>query len=255
MPVDPGHFPPLPSTTYGPKELHQYLAALVSRGHTVHRDPGHMNIFYIELTDEHRIRISVSEGHSQVQLHYLSNMVQILNVTSLQELEKAIASLSLRVPGVTWPNRRTSARLRADTPATNYWNIGQLVGTARITAIFDPYLDNKTLEEVRVILSFGDGAVEDGIRILGGAAKSQGHSPTFTATGVAAWLGQQGIAGEARTFPAHSEHRRFILLSDGNSLITGHSLNAPHKNEAVHREANTDDRTFFETVWNAAKPL
>jgi hypothetical protein len=255
MSVDPTQFPLLPNTMYGPEQLHHYLASLVSQGQTIYRDPGQANVFYIVLTDEYRIRISVSKGRSELQLHYLSNMVQSLNVTSLPDLEKAIAALSSRVPGAAWPNRPTSGRLKADTPATNYRTIGQLIGTAKVTAIFDPYLDNKTLEELRVILSFGDGAVADGVRILGGIAKSQGKSPTFTPAGIAAWLEQQGINGEARTFPAQTEHRRFFLLSDGNTLVVGHSLNAPHKNEAVRTEASTDDQPFFEEVWNSGQPL
>ena len=111
MPIDPTQFPLLPIPIYGPEQLHYYLASLVSQGHTVYRDPGHANIFYVVLTDEYRIRISASEGHSQVQLHYLSNTLQFLNVTSLSDLEKAIATLSSNVPGAAWPSRATSGRL------------------------------------------------------------------------------------------------------------------------------------------------
>ena len=255
MSNDPHHFPPLPTTSYGPEQLHHYLASLLSKGYSVYRDPGHTNIFYLVLTDAHRIRISVSEGHSLLQLHYLSNSIRFLNVASLPDLEKAIAALSSGVPGAAWPNRPTSGRLSADTPATNYRTISHLIGSAQVTAILDPYLDNKTLEELRVILSFGDGAIANGVRILGGVAKSQGRFPTFTATGVAVWFQQLDITGEARTFPAHTEHRRFVLLNDGNALITGHSLNAPHKNEAVRVEANTDDQAFFDGLWQSAHPL
>jgi hypothetical protein len=124
-----------------------------------------------------------------------------------------------------------------------------------VKGIFDPYLDNNTIEELRTILSFGKGAIANGVRLLGSAEKSHGKSPTFTATGVAAWLTQLGISGEARTFAAKTEHRRFLLLSDGQTLIHGHSLNAPHKNEAVHLETNGEDLVFFETTWKASQPL
>jgi hypothetical protein len=97
--------------------------------------------------------------------------------------------------------------------------------------------------------------VADGVRILGGAEKSQGKSPTFTAAGVAAWLTQQGIKGEARFFPSKTEHRRFLLLNDGRALITGHSLNAPHKNEVVHVDTSNEDHAFFETTWKASTVL
>ena len=255
MPIDPNNFPPLPATAYGPEQLHGYLATLVAEGHTVYRDPKKQNIFYVSLTDAHRIRISVETCRSQVQLHYLGNMKHFLNVDSLPNLEKAMATLASSVAGSNWPNRPLSGRLRQDTPATNYRTISSLIGATQVTAIFDPYLDNNALEELRIVLSFGSGAVANGVRILGGAGKNQGNSPTFTAKGVAAWLKQQGISGEARTFPAKREHRRFLLLDDGRTLILGHSLNALHKNEVVHLDTNDEDGTFFKTTWKTSNPL
>jgi hypothetical protein len=252
--IDPNLFPPLPKAAYGPEQLHQYLASLVSQGHTVYRDPEQLNVFYILLTEAHRIRISVSEGHSQVQLQYLSNVQNFLDVSTLPDLEKAIGTLAAQAR-VMWPSKPTAGRVRTDTPATNYRTISNLIGSSRVVAIFDPYLDNNTLEELRIIISFGNGSVDDGVRLLGGAEKSQGKLPTFTAVGVAAWLKQQGIKGEARFFPSKTEHRRFILLNDGCSLITGHSLNAPHKNEVVHIDTSNQDQEFFELTWNTSTTL
>lgn len=254
MTIDLNIFPPLPKAAYGPEQLHHYLASLVSLGHTVYRDPQQQNVFYILLSEEYRIRISVSEGRSQAQLHYLSNMQNYLDVSTLPELEKAVGKLAAQAR-VAWPSKPVTGRLRTDTPATNYRTISTLVGSGRVIAVFDPYLDNKTLEELRIILSFGQGAVADNIRLLGGAEKSQGRAPTFTAAGVAAWLAQQGIRGEARIFPAKTEHRRFLLLDDGKALITGHSLNAPHKNEVVSVDTSNQDQAFFETIWSASTTL
>ncbi len=52
-----------------------------------------------------------------------------------------------------------------------------------------------------------------------------------------------------------SEHRRFFLLSGGQSLILGPSLNSIHKNEAVRLEPDAEGRAFFDGVWAAAGPL
>ena len=119
MAIDPTLFPPLPKAAYGPEQLHQYLAGLVSRGYTVYRDPQQQNVFYIPLTDAHRIRISVSEGRSQVQLHYLSNMQNYLDASSLPELEKAIVALAVQA-GVRWPSKPTSGRLGSETQTKCY---------------------------------------------------------------------------------------------------------------------------------------
>jgi hypothetical protein len=255
VPVDPKSFPPLVAPAYGPAQLHEYLAELVSQGYTVNRDAAHENIFYLPITDTYRIRISVSAGRSQVQLQFLTNVRRFLDVTSLSDLEKALAQLVTQVPGMTWPSTPTTVRLQAQTPATNYRKLSGLVGTSNVSAIFDPYLDNRTLEEISVILSFGSGSVADGIRILGGIEKSRRVPPTFTAQGVAAWLRQQGVSGEARTFPAKTEHRRFLLLDSGSALITGHSLNSPHQNEAARVEPGGEDRDFFDATWAGAVVL
>jgi len=141
------------------------------------------------------------------------------------------------------------------TPATNCSTISRLIGSSQVEAVFDPYLTNSGLEELGVILSFGAGSVANGVRLLGSTATTTGRIPRFTKAGVDAWLLQLGIAGDARVVAAGSEHRRFMLLSTGHSLLLGHSLNALHKNEAVRLEADTEDRPFFDATWAGAAPL
>lgn len=257
MSFDPTKFPVQHRPTLGVSEVCGYLATLVAQGHSVLRDPDQQNVFYVLLSGDYRTRIIASDGSTQVQLEHLSNLVESMDATSVPELEKVLAALAAMAPGSSWPVRPTSVRLAADSPSSNYWRIAQLVGPAEVTAVFDPYLDNRTLEELGVILSFGDGKVSSGVRLLGGSAKSQSKIPKFTAAGVAAWLLQHGISGEARTLASTTtpEHRRFLLLSDGRSVISGYSLNSPHKNEAVHAEPGSSDITFFEKQWNSAQPL
>ncbi|MFT4917740.1 MAG: hypothetical protein ACI8RU_000353 [Zhongshania aliphaticivorans] len=52
-----------------------------------------------------------------------------------------------------------------------------------------------------------------------------------------------------------NEHRRFLLLAGGQSLILGHSLNAIDKNEAVRLEQGQQDKTFFDQMWATATAL
>ena len=128
------------------------------------------------------------------------------------------------------------------------------MGSSQIEAVFDPYLENKSLVAIIEILSFGNGGVANGVRLLGSTNKTTGHIPKLTKAGVDAWLAQLRINGEARVMPS-SEHRRFILLSGGQSLILGLSLNAIHKNEALRLEPDAQDRTVFNGVWKTASPL
>jgi hypothetical protein len=49
---------------------------------------------------------------------------------------------------------------------------------------------------------------------------------------------------------ATSEHRRFLLLSGGRSLLIGCSLNPIAKNEAVALGGgDAEDRAFFDGLW------
>lgn len=129
-----------------------------------------------------------------------------------------------------------------------------MVGARKVEAVFDPYLTNGALATLPEILSFGSGEVAAGVRLLTSSKMNQGQVPRFTKAGVDAWLLELGVTGEARLTP-DSEHRRFVLLSGGQSLILGHSLNAIDKNEALRLEADSDDRAFFDAMWSQATPL
>jgi len=248
-------FPDLPPSRVEIDDVVRYLTELSAQGHRVYKDSKQSGVFYIWLNNTYRIRISASGGRSQVQLHYLDNTTAFLDVSSRDGIEKAVATLVRKVPGMTWPCQPTEGRVSTSTPATNYATISGLVGSALVKAVFDPYLDNAGLEQLRVILSFGSGSVASGVRLLGSTATTTGSLPRFTKAGVDAWLLQLGIPGEARVVAAKSEHRRFMLLSSGRSLLLGSSLNSIHKNEAVRVEADTEDRPFFDVTWTGAVPL
>ena len=47
----------------------------------------------------------------------------------------------------------------------------------------------------------------------------------------------------------------FLLLSGGQALLLGMSLNSTDKNEAARLEPDAHDRPFFESVWASARAL
>jgi hypothetical protein len=136
----------------------------------------------------------------------------------------------------------------------NYLTISQLVVSSKIETVFDPFLENSSLATLIDIMSFGGGEVAAGVRLLGSTNKAAGPTPRYTKAGVDAWLTQLGVTGEGRVM-AQKEHRRFMLLSGGRSLLLGHSLNAIHKNEAIRIESDVEDRTFFDSEWGMAATL
>jgi hypothetical protein len=234
-------------------EVVNYLVALQAAGHRVEQG-GHEDAFNLVLDDTRRI-LFYQEFPNQwrVQHEVLGNRVVTGKAENLPQLDAVVAEAA-RLCGKQWPSPPTTGRLFADTPATNYRTIATLVGTSEVQAVFDPYLDNASLATLIDILSYGDGKVANGVRLLGSTKKTTGTSPKLTKVGVHAWLTQLGINGEARVMPP-DEHRRFLLLSGGQSLLLGHSLNAIHKNEAIRLEPDAEDRAFFDGVWATATPL
>jgi hypothetical protein len=46
-----------------------------------------------------------------------------------------------------------------------------------------------------------------------------------------------------------------MLLSGGQTLIIGMSLNELNKNEAVHLETDEHDRPWFDAEWTSSQPI
>jgi len=187
-------------------------------------------------------------------MRVLSTYGDASNARELDQLLK----LALGAHG-TWPERQRKGRLSVDTPASNLRTISGLIGNAEVGAVFDPYLDNEALEQLIRILSFGKGSFSRNVRLLATTVTSDsrgpGKPPRFTKAGVDAWAAQLRIDAESRVLPQASEHRRFLLLNDGQSLILGPSLNSIHKNEAVSVEDAREDGPFFDQQWNRAALL
>jgi hypothetical protein len=248
-------FPLTPAYSLTQDEVVNYLVACRDEGHAVYRGGGE-NAFNMRLDDDKRILIWLKHPGEpwQVQFENLGVREVVGKAGTLAQLEKAIALAAAR-GGEQWPFRPKTGRLSVATPATNFRTISQLIGSCQVEAVFDPYLENGSLATLIDILSFGSGSVAKGARLLGSTRKTDGQIPRFTKTGVDAWLAQLNINGEARAMQPNDQHRRFMLLSGGQSLIIGPSLNAIHKNEAVSLDTDATDRPFFDSVWANATPL
>lgn len=255
--VEKDPFPTLPKTGITKNEILQFLISLRNTNlMEIYRDQDHDGVYFIIINENYRIRIShvILSGHTQVQLQNFENLVDFRDVLTLPQLESAFSLLAKKVVP-TWPQRQTSGRLYAEKPASNLITISSLIGASSIDAVFDPYIDNRSFATILNILSFGEGSVSNDIRIIGSDATIGSPFPRLTKVGVDSWFAEHKISGEVRIVAKKSEHRRFMLLSGGQSLILGPSLNAIHKNEAVRLEIDAEDRPFFNSTWATAVPL
>ena len=249
----PSDFPKLPQSCLSREDVVNYLVAQRQRGYEVFQHSEYSHILILLLNDSHRINFVIG-SKCQIQGETYGQYFEIADVSTMIELRSAVDGIARKVLGAAWAGAATRARVARNTPATNLASISSLIGGSAIEGVFDPYLENKSLASLIDILSFGNGSVANGVRVLSTAKTTGGQIPQLTRTGFDAWLAQLNIKGELRVMPS-SEHRRFILLSGGQSLLLGQSLNSIHKNEAVRLEPDAQDRVFFDQVWAQAKPL
>ena len=247
-------FPKFPQASLSRDDVVNYLVEQRQRGYQVFQDAEHDHVLILILTDTHRIKFVTSPGKCQVQGETFGQLFGLADVTTAIDLRNAADGLARRVLGAAWAGSPSTARVAQATPASNLASIAGLIGGSAVEGIFDPYLENRSLAAVIDILSFGKGSVANGVRVLSTAKTTGGQVPQLTKTGFDAWLAQLKITGELRVMSS-SEHRRFILLSGGKSLLLGQSLNSLHKNEAIRLEPDTQDRAFFDQVWAQAKSL
>ena len=247
-------FPQKPTAALSRDDLVNYLLQHHSRGFQVFQVAGANGPFELVLSAMYSIKFFGTGGSVQVQGCTLNNVGWVFDVSSLADLRKSVDYVAQQMIGARWRVSPSTARVREDAPATNLATISGLIGTSSIEAIFDPYLDNRSLATLIDILSFGTGSVFNGVRVLSTNKTTSGQVPRFTRSGFATWLNQLGIGGDVRIMDP-SEHRRFMILSSDQSLLLGPSLNSIHKNEAIRLEPASQDRLFFDRVWAQAAPL
>ncbi len=251
-------FPQKPSSGYKLEDLTSFLLELQEMGLNVYQMGESKMRFEIILSEAYSIECSFNdlnkEPRSQVQLNQFGVLRNYADVTDKIQLEEVVSKFIKQVLGA-FPAPSRSARLKTDEPATNFQSIANLIGSSEITAVFDPYLDNSSLANLINICSYGNGKIGDNIRLLGSNLKGRGPNPTFTQAGASAFFAQKNITGTAKVMMESTEHRRFLLLSGGKTLLLGHSLNSIHKNEAIRVESDIEDLAFFNEKWNGAEVL
>ncbi len=150
------------------------------------------------------------------------------------------------------PNQ-SPARVRSveQEPASNFSRLARLIGSSQIEAVYDPYLDDKGLGNLLILVRLANSA-SSSLRLITSRKEAERLSSSF----ITAFFTELGASsGEVRKTSSPRPHRRFMLLSRGRSLIMGMSLNDLNKNEAAHTETDVLDKAFFEAEWAASQPL
>jgi hypothetical protein len=252
--------PPAPQLTRD--EVIGYLAECQANGWSVYsEDPSdpHSSLkggerFSIRLHEQFWIFVHFSAGDCSVSALVESVSYRFGNPQTVRGLDELIARRVgdfVHIHGVkSWAARPDKVRFAKDRPATNYTTLAGLIGQSTIEAIFDPYFDDKALAVLGTLMTFGVNLSPNG-RILTSPKGAAKLTPAYKA----AWLLEHPTACEFHKQPANGAHRRFMLLSGGQTLILGMSLNSIGKDEAAHLEAEPADLVFFNAEWASSVPV
>ena len=144
----------------------------------------------------------------------------------------------------------SKVRLIAERPASNRVSLSKLVSSAKVACIFDPYFDDQALVTLMTLINLGLN-IDENTRIL----TTRKIRNRLSSGMINSFNKEHQVSIDIRFCANESEHRRFMLLSNGETIIIGCSLNSIDKNETAHREFEALDRIFFEDEWRASEPL
>lgn len=242
-------FPPYQGASFSEADVENYLAELSEKGWGVFL---RRNEYVVVIDDEREItawfnsrdkKWTVYASHQEGTLGFSANPVVTFNKFK-EHVAKAAEYLGQHLE-----NGPRNIRLRTDTPVSNKASIARLTHGNAVKCVFDPYFDDKSIATLATLVNLGM-PMDSNVRILTNSIKRPKLSPHM----IADFKAEKGVCLDAR-FCSDAEHRRYLLLSSGESLIFGCSLNALNKNEAAHIENSREDCEFFEHQWKMATPL
>lgn len=239
--------------SFSSAEMENYLEQLAERGWEVFRKRDN---HYLIVFDEDR-EIEILYGRDSKKWHiYHSSIHKYPKVppdlhesTSFHHFTEQL-KLAAEYLGEQLDVGPRNIRLKQATPAANMVSLAAMAKGAPVRCIFDPYFEDKSIAVLNTLVNLGlpmDGAV----RVLATSRMKSRLSKVM----IDSFNVEKCTSLDIRYCECESEHRRFLILSTGEILIIGCSLNSLSKNEAAHIEDSQNDRDFFEQQWKKASPM
>ncbi len=246
-------FPTRPVSQLKLDDIIGYLSECQAKGWQVFRNDEENSLFPAELNERFIlwlsefvwIRIHYENGRCAVFVHRQADEIPVGYPETVQGLDELVAYGARSYGNIQWPSSPKTGRLTQSTPASNFTVLAGLIGSASVEVIFDPYLDDKALANLLILCNLGI-RLSPTCRILTSAKGAKKLSSQY----VFAWRSETSMDIEIRKSVTPNPHRRFMLLSGGQTLILGLSLNSLAKDEAAHLETNAADSAFFGSEWS-----
>lgn len=259
-------FPQYPAACLNKNDIIAYLIPYLEKGWEIYQG-NQENQFIIRLLDNLKLFIELKQGKWRIStgLDIDQSLAVWAFPENLGELDSAIRQAVSTASGgspsgtrIEWSSVPTTVRLDEEKPASNLAKLVALIGSSNIEAIFDAYLDNKGLDTVLNMATLGI-KISTNIRLLTSTKmlqSSSGGTARLTPSYIKSCQKELGCSGLEIRYNSYTGHqRRFMLLSGGQSLIVGPSLNNLSVNEASHLESDMADIVFFNKEWVSAQHL
>ena len=133
---------------------------------------------------------------------------------------------------------------------SNKFSLARITSNKAVECIFDPYFEDKSIATLTTLVNLGMSLNKD-VRVLTTSKVQNRLSKQL----IEDFKTEKSVNIEIRFCLSGEEHRRYLLLSTGDSLVIGCSLNSLDKNEAAHIESSQADIDFFKAQWEVAQPF
>lgn len=243
-------FPTYKGANFGLSEVESYLESIASTGWQVYADD-QPSSYVIVVDEEKQIKIWFFSDFKEWTVESWNEGMCLFGkgATSFQSFKGLIAN-AMKSLGQVLDSKPRTMRLNQQLPLSNRIGLVTLTKGAAVQDIFDPYFDGKAIVSLVNLIHLGLQLIPQ-VRILT-TKKVKKPIPEQI---LSEFEVENGSKLNIRVCSSDKEHRRFLLLSSGETLILGCSLNSLNKNEAAHLENSQIDRNFFNEQWVQSNPL
>ena len=240
-----------PGAFFSVGDVESYLQKLADIGWSVFSHSHHHGEYIVQVDENRRIEIRHHIRDNEWSI-YSSSMPNELpfdrdTITTFNQFEDSMTE-AVQYLGETLTSGPKTIRLQDKTPASNKVSITRMTNNKPVKGIFDPYFDDKAIANLITFRNLGM-EFEPSVQIL-----TTYKMKNRISTSLVIEFGVETSKNlDIRYCVSDREHRRFLLLSTGESLVIGCSLNSLGKNEAASIESSHFDREFFAKQWESAQ--
>lgn len=209
-------FPPYPGATFSEADVENYLGELSEKGWGVFKN---RNEYIVVIDNEKKITTSFSPHDKEwrVDVSFIEGKrpLTLSPAVTFQQFQERFAKAAEYFDQHLEIGPQ-NIRLREGTPVSNKTSIASLVRGNAVMSVFDPYFDDKSIATLVTLANLGM-SLNGNVRIL----TTSKVKPRLSLPLINDFKAEKGVNLEVRFCSSDKEHRRYLLLSSGESVVIG----------------------------------